>query len=237
MGPLSPPKAAIRGVLFDVYGTLVHLQRPTRPYRQLLDIVRAQNPAISKERGARDVMCQSLGLADAARFYGVELSPVQKSALERDLDEELRSLRLFPEIPQVLRNLRVRGYRLGVCSNLAEPYVSPVAHLLGGMIDAAVWSCEAGAMKPDIAIYELASLRLGIAPAALLMVGDSYQADVEGARLAGFHALHLDRQSGEGDLATLEELPNRLDTYRQTSGHRRQMNWTPPLAKLDGTAK
>lgn len=207
----SSPQLPIRAVLFDVYGTLAHIQNLTRPYRQLLDIVRAQQPAISKERSARDVMCQSLGLADAARLYGVELTPAQRCDLERDLDEEIRSLRLFPEVPHVLRTLRDRGYRLGVCSNLAEPYVSPVADLLGDMIDVAIWSCEVGAMKPDPAIYDLAALHLGVAPAAVLMIGDSYQADVEGPRLAGFNALHLDRRNGGGDLTTLEGLLSFLE--------------------------
>lgn len=211
MRPPDPSQPAIRAVLFDVYGTLVHIQSPTQPYRQLLDIVQAQRPTISKERGARDIMCQSLGLTAAARFYGVVLSPTQKQGIERDLDDEIRSIRLFPEVPHVLRTLRARGYRLGVCSNLAAPYVSPVADLVGDMIDASVWSCEIGAMKPDPAIYDIAALHLRMPPTDVLMVGDNYQADVEAPRLAGFHALHLDRRNGTGDLATLDELLNYLD--------------------------
>ena len=209
MGSPDQPPTPIRAVLFDVYGTLVHIQSPKRPYRQLLNLVRERQP-ISKKQGARDIMCQALGLTEVAAFYGVELSATHQRRLELDLHEEIASLRLYPEVPAVLRTLRARGYGLGVCSNLASPYVFPVVHLLDGMIDAAVWSCEVGAMKPDPAIYTIAEQRLGLGPVAILMVGDSYQADVEGPRMAGMQALHLDRRNGGGDLGSLEELLDRL---------------------------
>lgn len=208
--PLRESPAPIRAVLFDVYGTLVQIENPKHPYRQMLDVVRRQHPTITKEQCARDLMCQPLGLAGVARFYGVQLSPAQQRELQADLDEEIRSLRLFPEVRSVLGTLRDRGYRLGVCSNLAEPYVRPAAQLLGRMIDVAVWSCEVGAMKPDAAIYESATSRLGVAPESVLMVGDSYSADVEGPRLARLQAQHLDRRSGAGELTTLEGLLTRL---------------------------
>ena len=206
MSSLETLQRPVRAVLFDVYGTLVKIQRVKRPYRQLLDEARMQHLTLQKEQSARDIMCQSLGLSEAAKFYGVELSPSQLCDLERDLEEEVRSLTLFPEVPEVLRILRDRGYRLGVCSNLAAPYVAPVAHLLEGMVDAAIWSCEVGVMKPDRAIYELAASRLDTAPAELLMVGDSKQADVRGPRAAGLRALHLDRRTGGGDLTALDGL-------------------------------
>lgn len=209
MNSLDPLQARIRAVLFDVYGTLVHIQNPKSPYRQLLKLARELQP-ISKEQGSRDIICSALGLTEAAGFYGAELSAIQQCRLELDLDEEIRSLRLYPEVPEVLRTLRARGYRVGLCSNLALPYVLPVAHLLEGMFDVAIWSCEVGAIKPDPEIYAMATLRLGFEPAAVLMVGDNYQADVEGPRLAGLHAVHLDRRNGGGDLGSLEGLLDRL---------------------------
>lgn len=211
MNSLSGSSAPVRAVLFDVYGTLVQIGKPKRPYRQLLDIVRMQHPTITREQCARDIMCQCMGLAGVADFYSVKLSPTRQHELEADLAEEIRGLRLFPEVPMVLRTLRSRGYRLGVCSNLAEPYVRPAAQLLGTMIDIAVWSCEVGAMKPDAVIYETATSRLGVAPGAVLMVGDSYGADVEGPRLAGLQAQHLDRRRRVGELTTLEGLLTYLE--------------------------
>lgn len=198
------PDHRIRAVLFDVYGTLVQILRPTHPYRQLLGIVRARDPSIDRAAFSRLVMTRPLRLADAARLHAVESSAIQ--ALEQELEREIGSIELFPEVPQVLGTLRDRGYRIGVCSNLALPYASPVARTLEGLVDVAVWSFEAGYIKPEPQIYGLAADRLQVPPSSVLMVGDSYRADVEGPRSAGLQAMHLVRRGGGGDIGTLERL-------------------------------
>lgn len=198
------PDRPIRALLFDVYGTLVHVLRPTHPYRQLLGIVRARDPSIDRPAFSRLVMTRPLGLADAARLHAVESSAVQ--ALEQELEREIASIELFPEVPQVLGTLRDRGYRIGVCSNLALPYASSVARMLEGLVDVAVWSFEAGYIKPEPQIYGLAAERLKVPPSSVLMVGDSYRADVEGPRAAGMQAVHLVRRGGGGDIGTLDRL-------------------------------
>lgn len=61
--------------------------------------------------------------------------------------------------------------------------------------DATVATYEAGAHKPDAAAFDLAEARL---PAdGYVMVGDDLEADVAGARSAGWEGVHLDR-SGDG---------------------------------------
>ncbi|MBS7458664.1 HAD family hydrolase [Coralloluteibacterium stylophorae] len=201
---------AVRAVVFDVYGTLLRIHRPRRPYRRLLDEARGRSLVVDRLQCARDIMCREVGLAEAASRMELRLPPARMRELERDLDEEIASVALFPEVPQVLRRLRAAGCRVGVCSNLAAPYVAPAECLLQGMVDAAVWSCRVGMIKPDHGIYELAALRLGVAPGELLMVGDSLDADVRGPRACGVRALHLDRRSGRGDVTSLDALPELL---------------------------
>ena len=61
--------------------------------------------------------------------------------------------------------------------------------------DAVVTSYEAGAHKPDPAPFELAMERL---PAEeYVMVGDDYEADVEGSRAAGFVPVHFENEGLE----------------------------------------
>ncbi len=53
---------------------------------------------------------------------------------------------------------------------------------------------EAGAWKPDPAIFALALQRMGAPASTAAYVGDNYYADVVGARRAGLQPLLLDPQ-------------------------------------------
>jgi putative hydrolase of the HAD superfamily len=64
-------------------------------------------------------------------------------------------------------------------------------HDLLGHFSAVVAADDAGARKPDEAIYEAA--REAIDAEEYVMVGDDYEADVEGARAAGFVPIHFER--------------------------------------------
>lgn len=80
---------------------------------------------------------------------------------------------------------------IGVVSNnlLAEQREKMQQCGLTPYVDALVVSEEAGISKPDPAIFEIALARLHAAPGEAVMIGDSWAADVEGARAAGIHAI------------------------------------------------
>jgi len=60
---------------------------------------------------------------------------------------------------------------------------------LDAFVDALVVSEEAQVSKPHPAIFELALDRLRVRPAEAVMIGDSWPADIAGARAAGIHAI------------------------------------------------
>lgn len=84
--------------------------------------------------------------------------------------------------------------KLGLLSNSfvgardrEEPHLGVFA-----LCDAVVYSHEVGLEKPDPAIYALTAERMRLPPSDLLLV-DDLQANVEGARAAGWEAVrHLD---------------------------------------------
>ena len=80
---------------------------------------------------------------------------------------------------------------------------------LDGLIDGAVSSAEAGARKPDPAIFAPALELAGCTPAEALHVGDTAEEDVEAARGAGIRVLLLDRDGG-GDISSLAEIVKHL---------------------------
>jgi putative hydrolase of the HAD superfamily len=91
----------------------------------------------------------------------------------------------MPGALETVRSLRSRGLALAVVSNwdvgLAEHLERIGAASLFGVI---VTSAEAGAAKPDPAVFRLALERLGVEPGRALHVGDEGE-DEEGARAAG----------------------------------------------------
>lgn len=72
-------------------------------------------------------------------------------------------------------------------------------------------SAVVGVEKPDAAIFRFALEALAVKPHRCVYVGDTVYFDVDGARAAGLHALHLDPYGlcgigGHGHVRELHEL-------------------------------
>ncbi|UVF22496.1 HAD-IA family hydrolase (plasmid) [Microvirga terrae] len=184
----------IRAICFDAFGTLVEITDKRQPFRALL---RGGVKGITVE----EVLTKPLSLREVAAGVSHELGEGDLAKLETDLQAECASIRLRPGIAEIWQNLRKRGLRIGVCSNLALPYGSPLLATLPDTPDAAILSCEVGLAKPDPAIFRLVCDRLELQPAEILFVGDTPSADVDGPRAIGMPAIliadfeaYLDRQ-------------------------------------------
>lgn len=101
----------------------------------------------------------------------------------------------------VLRELEARGVAVGIVSNaaaglgavLAEAGLVQVGDGPGAPVRTLVVSDEVGVRKPDPAIFAFALADLpGVEPERVAYVGDSVLNDVQGARAAGLHPIHLD---------------------------------------------
>ncbi len=121
----------------------------------------------------------------------------------------------YPETIDTLKALKARGLLIGVISN--APPLSPesIAQMrIADYIDAWTFSHELGIEKPDPRIFQAALTKLGVTPDEALMVGDSLENDVLGARAAGIDAIQIVREgtvSDEpGQIASLDELLERL---------------------------
>lgn len=98
----------------------------------------------------------------------------------------------FPDTEQVLRELRTRGLRIGVVSNVAED-LRPVfeAHGWAGLVDGYTHSYEHRIEKPDVRIFLAACKAIGTKPSETVVVGD--HAVDGGAVAAGCVVLLLPR--------------------------------------------
>ena len=72
-------------------------------------------------------------------------------------------------------------------------------------LDAYAFSCEVGAMKPDVKIYRETCNLLAASPLTTSMIGDSLRCDRDGPRAFGINGFYLDRARGMGDYADLVE--------------------------------
>jgi putative hydrolase of the HAD superfamily len=82
---------------------------------------------------------------------------------------------------------------------------------LGDRFDAVVVSGDLGVGKPDAAVFRHALALLGASADAAVMVGDSLDRDIEGARAAGLRAVWINRTGrprpeGVTEISTLAAL-------------------------------
>lgn len=179
----------IKAVAFDAFGTLVEIHDKRRPYARLAKA--AAQPL------ARSPMCEPIDLDAMAQLCGLTLDASEMAILRADLQAELASTQPYPESEEVLEELKRLGLRTAVASNLALPYARPIEDELGPLLDVSCMSFEVGFVKPDRGFYAALCRRLHLVPQEVLMIGDTWRCDYEGAIAAGLHAMHLQRRGNE----------------------------------------
>ncbi len=106
--------------------------------------------------------------------------------------ERHENFSLYEDALPVLEELRRRGIKIGLVTNGQRDLDEFVAHH-SLEVDAMVGSKAHGRTKPHPSIFVAALADLGATPAGSVMVGDSYEDDIQGARALGMRAILLDR--------------------------------------------
>jgi HAD superfamily hydrolase (TIGR01662 family) len=115
---------------------------------------------------------------------------------------------LYEDAVPVLHELRARGLKIGLVSNSARD-VHAFAEHHALPIDAGISSFHHGKTKPHASIFRAVLDLLGVAPEDALMVGDTVEDDVEGARALGMQAVLVDR------LGLRPDFEPRIETLRE----------------------
>jgi HAD superfamily hydrolase (TIGR01549 family) len=111
-------------------------------------------------------------------------------------------------------------YQVGIITNNRTEEQREKLRFLGMdmLVDALITSEAVGVLKPDPAIYHVALQQLGASPAATVMVGDNWQADVLGALAVGIRPIWLNRTGAARLLPHVTELTSLeplAQVYRQ----------------------
>ncbi|MDU8350583.1 HAD family hydrolase [Pseudomonas syringae pv. actinidiae] len=184
---------AFKAVVFDAYGTLVHITQPTNPYEQLFKL--SSSGRSNAENFRRAVMTNEGFIEEAAYLLGINASLDQICHIKHMLNAEVGSVRVYEDVIPTLRDLQGAGIKIGLCSNLAEAYAIPIREDIPVAFDAMALSFEVNAMKPDAAIYDALITQLGCKAEEILFVGDSYHNDYIGPTAQGMAALLLRRST------------------------------------------
>jgi len=116
-----------------------------------------------------------------------------------ELESEI-PLALYPDAEPTLSKLAGDGYSLGLISN-APADTGRVVEALGlsRYLDPVVISGVVGYTKPHPEIFRIALRRAGVSSGEAVHVGDVFEADVVGARNAGFEGILIDRDGSHSE--------------------------------------
>lgn len=184
---MIPP--GVRHVIFDFGGTLADLRWPFSLLRRLFPTA-TMGPGEVTRPGRVRRLFRRIFYPIVARFF-----------------------RPYPGLLPTLEELSSAGYRLHILSNNSSILTWQLSSLgIAEIFDTVTWSEEAGVEKPDPRIFEIGLERIGATAAEVVYVGNSFEADVLGARGAGIVPIHADYEgtSPAGShlkIAALADLP------------------------------
>jgi putative hydrolase of the HAD superfamily len=222
----------LEAVIFDWGGTLTpwHTVDPLEAWRAATGDEGAAAALAAAEEAAwirsRDEH-RSASLAEVLAAAGID--PGQASLARYHEWWEPHTL-LDPDVPELFRELRRRGLRIGVLSNTTWPRMEHerifARDEVLSLIDGAVYTSEIPWTKPHPEAFRAALAGVGVAdPARAVFVGDRPFDDIHGAKSVGMHAVWLPHSdipewqrgaiAGEPDavIHRLAELPPVLDRW------------------------
>lgn len=210
----------IKAVLFDMFDTLMMIERNHMFYNPSLRkahkflVANGVNvgfaefqQAYIKARDAlyaeADVRLEephfNVRVANALHDLGYEFgvdSPVVSGATNAFCEEFMTFVRIDENTESVLRELHGR-YKLGVVSNFAIPECVVKLlelHGLDELFDVVIVSGAVNKRKPSVEIFRKALETLGVKAEEAVFVGDTVDADVQGAKAAGMRTIYIERR-------------------------------------------
>jgi putative hydrolase of the HAD superfamily len=209
----------IKAVFFDLYQTLVHYQ----PSQEELEADALKNLGVNV---TADALRRPILVANEYIYKQMASRPLSRRSREETIalyteyqrivlkeagitaDEKIvlrllgmmqqakMDLVLFDDVAAALDDLKKRGLKLGLISNIEQNMTATLDKLgLSPKLDIVVTSQDAGFTKPQPEIFRYALKQAGVSPAEAVYIGDQYQVDVVGAKGAGMKGILIDRDN------------------------------------------
>lgn len=210
----------VKAILFDFWGTLVE-NGTASPTREICRILRVSMPfkdfivPFEEVFFAKRWETQEEGFRAVFERFGQRPHPVAVEKCVGLWNKNKLLATPYEDTESMLKTLREKGIKLALISNTDNFSVNFVLdkYKLRDYFDAIVLSCDEGKLKTDPALFEVALEKLGVDKEDALMVGDSLETDIEGAKKAGVPSLLIDRKNKREyspKILTLNELLDQL---------------------------
>jgi 2-haloalkanoic acid dehalogenase type II len=220
----------IKAVVFDMGNTLIEydFESPEEVFHRILlslgihkSLDDIKEAFLSAKNEAREVgLLSSFGKMECEEYWNrwdslvlkhLEIAKhVKLGKIVQSKWFDFMDCMLFPEVREVLLELRRRGLKVGLISNGYEEEIAFVVEKAG--LEKAAFDIIVGVdtikkAKPDPGIFKYASNKLNVKLEETMFVGDSVDLDYKGAENAGINALLIDRTGKQQtDLRTIKNL-------------------------------
>ncbi len=211
----------IKGILFDLYGTLVDIETDESMdeiYRAIAHYLTYHGVCLNR-REVRERYYRIMKQQKEARCEEYPEIDVEAIWNELLLQEGIKSdslrgqqakviahiyrgvsrnrLQLYPDVKRVLNELQC-DYRLALISDAQSCYALPEIRAVGleGYFNPIVISSHYGFRKPDSRLFQKALDSMNLKPADVIWVGNDMFRDIFGASLLGIRNIFIDSNQG-----------------------------------------
>jgi 2-haloacid dehalogenase len=221
----NAPLAGVQACVFDAYGTLFDFASAARGCRDVLGDAIEKLTALWRDKQLQYTWLRAVQGRHAdfwqvtgdALDFALETLAIEKPGLRDRLMNLYLTLEPFPEVPEVLRQLKTASLRTAILSNGSPMMLDAVVRGSGlsPLVDAVLSVESVSVYKPHPKVYQLAVDRLGIPAAAMAFQSsnawDAYAASAFGMQVVwcNRYGQRPERLPGKPDrmVRSLAELP------------------------------
>ncbi len=202
---------SVTTLVFDAYGTLFDIAAPARRAAEAHPSLATAWPRLAEDWRRKQLEYTWLrtitgAYADFAQVtaealdWALQAQALHDPALRRDLLALYDRLDAFPEVPDTLRQLRARGFRLAILSNGTPAMLAAAQAAAGltGLFDITLSVDSLRLYKPHARVYALVEAQTRARPQDVLFVSSNGW-DIAGAARFGFATAWVNRTGAPQD--------------------------------------
>jgi 2-haloacid dehalogenase len=225
MDTKHPRLDRIRGCVFDAYGTLFDVNSAARRAQEMLGAQWQDLAELWRTKQLQYTWLRSLAgrhvdfwrITGEALDFGLDSLKLANSEVREQLMDLYLRLSAYPEVKDVLAQLKAKGFKCAILSNGSPKMLTSAIENTGiqNLLDAVLSVEDVQVYKPHPAVYRLAIDRLGLDADEICFISSNGW-DAYSAKAFGFHVVWCNRlgqaperipTTPDAEVKTLSELP------------------------------